>query len=145
MSEETVCFQFLHSRGYRVTPQRTVILRILREAGTHLTPTEVYQRASQALPGLTEATVYRTLAFLTEQGLALAAHMGSGQLIYEIAGHDHHHLICRACGVTLEIEHELLSELYELFQVRTGYQIDSMHTTFFGLCPGCQGFKSLQK
>ena len=138
MSEDAVCLEFLHARGYRVTPQRLVILRILRDAGRHLTPAEVYQRAAQALPGLTEATVYRTLAFLTEQGLALAAHMGSGQLVYEIAGHDHHHLICRACRATLEIEHELLSELYRLFKASTGYQIDSVHTTFFGLCPGCQ-------
>ena len=141
MNNEYYCFDLLHTRGYRVTPQRTVILRTLREAGTHLQPTEVYQRASQALPGLTEATVYRTLAFLTEQGLALAAHIGNGQLVYEIAGHAHHHLICRECGATLEIEHELLAELFGLFQARTGYQIDSVHTTFFGHCPGCQEAK----
>jgi Fe2+ or Zn2+ uptake regulation protein len=139
MSDEYHSLEPLHARGFRITPQRTVILRVLREADHHLTPTEVCQRAQRALPDLTEATVYRTLAFLTEQGLALAAHVGSGQLVYEIAGHAHHHLICRACGGTLEIEHELLSELYELFRARTGYQIDSVHTTFFGLCPGCQG------
>jgi len=138
MSENLQCTDTLHSRGFRVTPQRMVILRILQEADTHLNPTEVYQRAQQAMPGLTEATVYRTLAFLTDQGMVLAAHIGSGQLVYEIAGHAHHHLICRACGYTLEIEHELLAELYRLFKVSTGYQIDSLHTTFFGLCPECQ-------
>jgi Fe2+ or Zn2+ uptake regulation protein len=139
MSDDFLCLEPIHTRGYRITPQRMVILRILREAETHLHPTEVYQRARVILPGMTEATVYRTLAFLTEQGLALAAHIGNGQMVYEIAGHAHHHLICRACGGTLEIEHELLVELYGLFRVRTGYQIDSMHTTFFGLCPECQG------
>ena len=90
------------------------------------------------MPGLTEATVYRTLSFLTEQGLALAAHVGNGQLIYEIAEHDHHHLICRSCGSTQEIDHTALKALYEEFQARTGYQIDSIHVTFFGLCPDCQ-------
>jgi Fur family ferric uptake transcriptional regulator len=139
MSDEFLWLEPIHARGYRITPQRMIILRILREAETHLHPTEIYRRARAILPGMTEATVYRTLAFLTEQGLALAAHIGNGQLVYEIAGHAHHHLICRSCGGILEIEHDLLTELYALFQVRTGYQIDSMHTTFFGLCPECQG------
>jgi len=128
----------MHSRGYRMTPQRLAILRILQRAGCHLAPVEVFQRAQQEMPGLTEATVYRSLNFLTDQGLVLAAHIGNGQLVYEIAGHDHHHLICRACGQAMEIEHELLSDLYVLFKKHTGYQIDSIHTTFFGLCPDCQ-------
>lgn len=128
----------LHSRGYRVTPQRLAILQILISAEQHLSPSEVYQRTQQVLPGVTEATIYRTLSFLSEQGIAMQAHMGSGQLVYEIAGHDHHHLICRMCGATMQIDHELLEELYTGFEQQTGYRIDSLHTTFFGLCPDCK-------
>jgi Fe2+ or Zn2+ uptake regulation protein len=133
----------LQTRGYRMTPQRMAILRILTEAslqesGHHMTPLEVCHKAQQELPGLTEPTVYRTLSFLTEQGLVLAAHIGSGQLVYEIAQRDHHHLICRECGGTCEISHDLLKSLYEQLNLNTGFQIDSMHVTFFGLCPGCQ-------
>jgi Fe2+ or Zn2+ uptake regulation protein len=128
----------LRTRGFRITPQRMAILTILREADRHLTPLEICTRASNILPGLTEATVYRTLNFLTEQGLVLAAHIGSGQLVYEIAGHDHHHLICRHCGETTEIEHQALESLYQQFQDLTGYRIDSIHVTFFGLCPHCR-------
>jgi Fe2+ or Zn2+ uptake regulation protein len=128
----------LRSQGYRMTPQRLAILNILENAGKHLTPQEIYEQAQRAMPGMTEATVYRTLSFLTQQGLVLAAHVGSGQLVYEIAGHDHHHLICRACGDTQEIDHALLLSLYQQFQASTGYRIDSMHVTFFGLCPDCQ-------
>jgi Fur family transcriptional regulator, ferric uptake regulator len=128
----------LRSQGYRMTPQRLVILSILENAVRHLSPQEIFERSRQALPGMTEATVYRTLNFLTEQGLVLPAHIGSGQLVYEIAGHDHHHLICRACGETHEIDHTLLRSLYQQFQENTGYRIDSMHVTFFGLCPACQ-------
>lgn len=132
----------LRSQGYRMTPQRLAILNILENAGKHLTPQEIFDQAQRALPGMTEATVYRTLIFLSEQGLVLAAHMGSGQLVYEIAGHDHHHLICRACGDTQEIDHALLLSLYQQFQSSTGYQIDSVHVTFFGLCPQCQNQSS---
>jgi Fe2+ or Zn2+ uptake regulation protein len=128
----------LHTRGYRMTPQRWVILDILQKRHGHMTPMEVYQQAQENLPGLTEATVYRTLNFLAEQGLLLAAHIGNGQLVYENAGHDHHHLICRLCGLEMEIDHAILVELYQIFKERTGYEIDRMHTTFFGLCPNCQ-------
>jgi Fe2+ or Zn2+ uptake regulation protein len=139
------CIGYLRTAGYRLTPQRLAVLRILRNAGTHLTPAEIFHRARQALPGLTEATVYRTLAFLAEQGLAMPAHVGSGQLVYEAAEHHHHHLICRACGATLEIEHAALQGLYDQFQSSTGYAIDSLHLTFFGLCPQCQVSKPAGK
>jgi Fe2+ or Zn2+ uptake regulation protein len=128
----------LRSLGFRMTPQRLAILRILRESNRHLSPVEIYQQARQQMPGLTEATVYRTLNFLTEQGCALAAHIGSGQLVYEIGEHAHHHLVCRSCGQTREIDHAALQTLYQQFQDSTGYKIDTMHVTFFGLCPDCQ-------
>lgn len=134
--------ELLRSRGYRLTPQRLAILRILHESGEHLTPQTVYERVQAVLPGVTEATVYRTLTFLTGQGFLLAAHVGNGQLVYEVADHQHHHLICRSCGATCEINHELLAGLYEIFKQRTGFQIDTTHVTFFGLCPGCLGLGS---
>ncbi|GAB4577472.1 MAG: Fur family transcriptional regulator [Anaerolineales bacterium] len=128
----------IRARGFRLTPQRYAILNVLLEAGGHLSPIEVYQRASEQIPGLTEPTVYRTLSFLAEQGLIMAAHVGSGQLVYEAAGHLHHHLICRACGGSIEIAHDALRELYEKLFAATGFQVDSSHVTLFGLCPDCQ-------
>jgi len=133
--------ELLRAQGYRVTPQRLAILSILQEADRHLTAIEVYQRAQETIPGLTEATVYRTLNFLTEQELVLAAHVGGGRLVYEISGIDHHHLICRSCGKVLQVDHTLLEDLYSDFEKRTGFRIDSVHTTFFGLCPGCRVHK----
>ncbi|HEX9029267.1 MAG TPA: Fur family transcriptional regulator [Anaerolineales bacterium] len=132
----------LRSLGYRLTPQRLAILGILRDAGGHLLPVEVFRQAQQVIPGLTEATVYRTLSFLTDQGLVLAGHNRNGQPVYEIAEHNHHHLICRVCGQTQEIDHSALQTLYEQFQASTGYQIDSVHVTFYGLCPNCQQSKN---
>jgi Fe2+ or Zn2+ uptake regulation protein len=128
---------WLRKHGYRLTPQRLAILDVLRNAHGHITPAEVYQQVSQDIPGLTEATVYRTLNFLAEQGLVLVAHLGRGQLVYEITEHDHHHLICRQCGEMREIDHLELQELYGQFLEKTGYQINTVHATFFGYCPEC--------
>jgi Fur family transcriptional regulator, ferric uptake regulator len=128
----------LRAKGFRLTPQRLTILEILSESHGHFTPAEIFERASQTLPGLTEPTVYRTLSFLAANGLVLVAHIGNGQLVYEYADHEHHHLICRTCRGMLDIDHTLLQELYQDIQVKTGFSIDSLHLTFFGLCPGCQ-------
>src|SRR5512143_215520 len=100
--------QRLRDKGFRLTPQRLVILHILEEDGGHLSPAEIYNRAIKRMPGLTEPTVYRTLDFLARHGLAMVAHIGDGHLVYESARRNHHHLICRECGHTIEIDHELL-------------------------------------
>ena len=140
MKDETI--ERLHARGYRLTPQRLAILHIINESSQHLTPLEIYQQARQVIPGMTEATVYRSLSFLSEQGLILVAHVGSGQLVYETAEQAHHHLICRKCGSTRQIEYDMLKSLYQDFRENTGYQIDTVHATFFGLCPACQEINS---
>ena len=128
----------LRARGFRMTSQRMAILHALRHAGTHLSPREVYRRAKQELPGLTEPTVYRTLEFLAENGMARPSQTGNGHLMYEIAGHDHHHIVCRICGDAMQVEHTLLEQLYQKLESTSGYvRIDS-HMTFFGVCPGCQ-------
>ena len=139
MNNSELSLTHLRALGYRLTPQRLAILKALNQAGCHLTPAEIYQQVHTDLPGLTEATVYRTLNFLAEQGLVLVAHIGHGQLVYEVADHDHHHLICRLCGGMEEIDHQEIKSLYEKFLANTGYQIDTIHATFFGLCPACQG------
>lgn len=76
--------QSLRQRGYRLTPQRLAILQILEEDGNHMSPTTLYEHAKRRMPGITEATVYRTLDFLVKHGLALVAHIGDGRLVYEI-------------------------------------------------------------
>ena len=129
----------LRARGYRMTPQRHAILHVLCHSGKHLSPTDVYQRAHKELPSLTETTVYRTLEFLADNGLARPAHMGNGHLVYEIAQDEtHHHLICRNCGVSIKVEHAPFERLYRQLESSTGYKLDSSHVTFFGLCSDCQ-------
>ncbi len=138
MSCEAKLTEELRQRGYRVTPQRRVILHILRQANDHLTPSDVFEQAQASLPGLTETTVYRTLEFLSQVGLAQAAFGASGKRAYEISDHDHHHLVCSQCGAELEIPHERLAGLFAELEGESGFYLAQNHVTLFGLCPNCQ-------
>lgn len=128
----------LRARGYRMTSQRLAILHVLQHTNKHLLPVEIYEQARHKLPTLTETTVYRTLEFLAENGLVRPALTSSGHLAYEIARHEHHHLVCRNCGNEMEVEHELLRSMYETIESESGYKLTDSHLTFFGLCPDCR-------
>ncbi|HEX2996347.1 MAG TPA: Fur family transcriptional regulator [Anaerolineales bacterium] len=128
----------LRARGFRMTPQRMAILHILCHAGTHLSPSEIYRQAKRDYPGLTEPTVYRTLEFLSDVALVRPSYNPGGHLTYEIAGDEHHHVVCRECGGEIEVEHTLLESLYRLLETTSGYRSIDSHVTFFGVCPQCQ-------
>ena len=138
MSCEGELTKELRELGFRITPQRRVILHILRHASAHMTPAEVYQEARVSLPGLTETTVYRTLEFLAQTGLAHAAFSHISKYAYEISDYAHHHLICRQCGKEIEIPHVKVEALYTELQESTGFQLIQNHISFFGICPACQ-------
>ena len=130
--------QHLRAQGFRLTPQRLAVLRVIENSGRHMHAVEIVQETQQILPGITEASVYRILDFLASTGLILAAHIGSGQLVYETAARAHHHLICRSCGGSCDVDYAMLESLYQELRTCTGYQVDSVHVTLFGLCPACQ-------
>jgi len=138
MSCESELTNELRELGYRVTPQRRVILHLLRHANTHLTPAEVYEQALALLPGVTEPTIYRTLEFLAQAGLAQAAFSGTSKRAYEISDHAHHHLVCRNCGKEVEIPHAELDTLYQDLEASTDFKLAQNHLSFFGICPACQ-------
>src|ERR1044072_912498 len=88
----------LSSAGIKMTSPPLAILHLVRHDGNPLFPREGCQQAKRELPGLTEPTVYRTLEFLAEIGFARPSQTGNGHLRYQIAGDDHHHIVCRLCG-----------------------------------------------
>jgi Fur family ferric uptake transcriptional regulator len=126
--------QTLRQRGYRMTPQRLAILQALHDGG-HLSPAQIYERVHQT--GMMEATVYRTLEFLAKNGVVNPTQVGGGHLTYELAGHEHHHLVCRVCSAQMDLEPDSLQDAISQLELQTGYQIDAGHLTFFGLCPEC--------
>jgi Fur family transcriptional regulator, ferric uptake regulator len=142
MTPATVDFATrLHSQGYRLTPQRQMILETVRQADDHVTPEDVYQQVHRQNPTISRATIYRTLDFLCEQRLIHALYWG-GQMYYEItADEPHHHLVCRICGGMAECEHDLLQILFEAVEKKHRFTIDMDHVALFGVCSHCRSSK----
>jgi Fur family transcriptional regulator, ferric uptake regulator len=135
----------LHAQGYRLTPQRQLILEAVQRAETHVTPEQVYDRVHRQHPTISRATLYRTLDFLCEVRLIHAMYWG-GQMYYEIAGDEpHHHLICRACGGVDQIDHVLLDDLFQTIGQKHQFTIDMDHVALFGLCGQCRNRQQKSK
>ena len=128
----------LHAQGYRLTPQRQLILDAVRQADDHLTPEAVYKLVHRRNPAISRATIYRTLDFLCEQRLIHALHWG-GQMYYEIVEEQpHHHLVCRMCGGLEECAHDLLQVLCDAVKKKHHFTIDLDHVALVGVCQKCR-------
>lgn len=131
----------LRARGFRITPQRRAILAFLHDTPGHFSPAEIFEHVRRIVPGVTETTVYRTLEFLSVNDMVCSSQLLDGHLVYEDAvRHRHHHLICRDCGIEVSLENEITKELTRKLEQITGFEIQSNHLTFFGLCPACRKF-----
>jgi len=132
-------FKLIKQRGYRLTPQRQIIIDVLHEAGGHCTPEEVYQRVQKKSSAVNRTTVYRTLEFLVTLGLVTTAHVQGNQVIYELASdHPHHHLVCQRCNAVAVIDHDVIAAMFAGLEHKSGYKINSDHLVLFGICPHCQ-------
>lgn len=140
MSHHTWNYQnALRRAGYRVTPQRELIMDLVCCAEERPTAQDLCDRAGAASPGLSPATVYRNLRFLTEQRL-LRAVEHEGRTRYELAGPDasHHHLVCTACGREREIPEEACAAFYAHVERAYGFRIDEDHLVLRGRCAACR-------
>jgi Fur family ferric uptake transcriptional regulator len=127
----------LRSRGYRLTPQRQLVLEAVGELG-HATPEVIATTVRRTASGLNISTVYRTLELLERLGLVQHTHLGHGAPTYSVATDDDHvHLVCRDCGAVQEAEADLLSEAVRRLTDERGFSLDVGHVALFGRCAEC--------
>jgi Fur family ferric uptake transcriptional regulator len=141
----TESIKVIKERGFRLTPQRQMILDVLHEAGGHCTPEEVYRRVQCKSSAINRTTVYRTLEFLVSLGLVTTAHIQGNQVIYELASdHPHHHIVCQHCNHVEVIDHEMVAALFTKLEEKSGYIINTDHLVLFGVCAHCQSLEEVQ-
>jgi Fur family ferric uptake transcriptional regulator len=127
----------LRARGYRLTPQRQLVLEAVGEIG-HATPEEIASSVRRTASGLSISTVYRTLELLEDLGLVRHSHLGHGAPTYSLAAQDDHvHLVCRDCEAVQEAPAELIGDVVATLATDVGFVVDVGHSTLFGRCRDC--------
>jgi Fur family ferric uptake transcriptional regulator len=143
MSCESDVERELRESGRRFTMQRSKILTALRHGGGHRTADEIYEqvREEDAHAGISRSTVYRTLDTLKQMQLVSELDSHSGTATFEWTDREeprHHHLVCRGCGGTVELELPALAAIEAEIERTTGFDPDIRHLGITGLCEQCR-------
>ncbi|OAI39542.1 hypothetical protein AYO38_01500 [bacterium SCGC AG-212-C10] len=139
MTCEDSTMDLLRRSGYKMTPQRLMIVRALRHTQGHVTAAQLAEQVHATYPFVDVSTVYRTLDVLKRMRLATATDMGSGDVLFEWTPEQpHHHLICSNCHDVSELDHSYFVDFGERIQGELGFLPDLHHFAVFGLCRACQ-------
>jgi Fur family ferric uptake transcriptional regulator len=127
---EALCQQ----RGLRITEQRRVIAKVLSESTDHPDVDQLHARASAIDPGISIATVYRTVRLFEEAGILDRHDFGDGRARYEAAPEAHHdHLIDVESGNVIEFVDPELEALQRQIAERLGYRLVDHRLELFGV------------
>ncbi len=133
----------LNSRGWRMTPQREVILNVFHDLpeGEHLSAEDLYNFLQERDEGISLATIYRTLKLMSRMGILRELELAEGHKHYEInqpSPHHHHHLICVRCSKTIEFKNDSILRAGIKAADKNGYHLLDCQLTIHAVCPTCQ-------
>jgi Fur family peroxide stress response transcriptional regulator len=121
-----------------LTRQREVVLRVIRDAHSHLTANEVFTAAKELLPSISFATVYNSLRYLKDAGHIAEIKFGDGASRFDRMTHRHDHAICTSCGKLVDIEMEIPDEIVKRAAKYSKFKPESLEFTLRGKCPDCK-------
>lgn len=125
--------------GRRLTRQRHLILDVLEHSDGHLDADALHDQVKIRDPGISLATVYRTLAVLKEMGLVEEHRLGEEHGHYEpVRNGPHYHFTCLGCGKVIEFDTPLVTQVEQGLREREGVQVTGAHLHLSGYCAQCQ-------
>jgi Fur family transcriptional regulator, ferric uptake regulator len=132
----------LHERGWRLTPQRKVILDIFQNLaeGKHLSAEDLCDFLKEEGHDISLSTIYRTVKLMARMGILRELELAEGHKHYEINQpyHHHHHLICVRCNQTIEFKNDSVLKIGEKISKKEGYHLLDCQLTIHAVCPPCQ-------
>ena len=124
--------------GYRMTPQRLMIVSAIETSDHHISAEEIYAQVAAKYPHVNISTVYRTLEMLEQLGLVTKTDLGEGRVRYHPVGKGHHHhLVCRECGAVIDLDESVLSSVKDVLLRDYGFVADLRHLAILGRCAKC--------
>lgn len=129
----------LQEMGYRLTPQRIMILEAVLESEDHVTAEQLYEEVRTRYPHISFSTVYRTMELLRDAGFVTQTDLGGGRVQYHpVDKASHHHLICQSCGSVAEVGEDIFTSLQKELRDRHGFDATLTHFAIFGRCRQCR-------
>ncbi len=130
----------LEDAGQRFTEQRAAVYRFLSATDTHPTADEVFLRVRRDLPGISLATVYKSLETLVGCGLAVKLTYGDASARYDARTDPHSHARCVACGKVVDIPGDVPAQDISTLRAHAdGFTITGYRLELTGYCPSCAG------
>ena len=135
---ETTWAPRLRAAGLRVTRPRLAVLDVLADH-PHADADTIVTGARVQHPTLSPQTVYGVLDALVSGGLARRIEPAGAPALFELrVGDNHHHLVCRACGETQDVDCAAgAAPCLEPADAR-GFVVDEAEVVYRGLCPACR-------
>lgn len=131
----------LRAAGLRITSPRLAVLRALR-ALPHATAEALADDARQALGSVSKQAVYDTLDAFTAAGLVRRIEPAGSAVRYETrTGDNHHHLVCRSCGLVADVACVVAAVPCLTPSEDLGFVVDEAEVIFWGHCSRCQEFR----
>lgn len=129
--------QLLREHGLQVTAQRLAVMRAV-SARPHCTADDIADQVRAEIGAISRQAVYDALGMLVEKGLIRRIQpAGSAALYEDRVGDKHHHVICRACGRTADVECTLGETHCATAAADSGYRIEQAEVIYWGICPDC--------
>lgn len=131
----------LRQNGIPVTAQRLAVLKAVSER-PHGTVDAIAEDVRGSIGAISQQAVYDALGMLAKKGLIRRIQPAGSPARYEDRiGDNHHHLICRSCGRTADVDCAVGSAPCLTAAADSGFEIDEAEVIYWGTCPDCQAAK----
>jgi len=138
--EMEVFEKYLAENGLKRTAHRRVILETFLTGEGHRSVEDIHRDVRQRDPRIGYSTVYRTMKLLSDSGLAREIDLSDGMTRYEhLYNHAHHdHVICTACGRSVEFFNAEIERLQDRASTELGFRVVDHRLQIYGLCDRCR-------
>lgn len=124
----------------RNTKQKEVVLDILKNNRIHPTIQEIYELARKNYPNIGQATIYRNVKKLVEEGKILKLPNSNNESYhYDINTENHEHLLCKSCGKIIDIHEDDYDNIIRKREKNNLIKIERITILLEGLCGECNG------
>ena len=141
LKSDASAIETLRSKGYKATPQRIAICRIVLNSRAHPSAQQVYDEVKKIHPTVSLSTVYKTLEVLADLDLVQEINFPKGQARFDSYMNPHINLICLKCGKITDIDDMTIGEITRMVEAAAKFKPTGQRMDVYGICQKCSRTK----